>query len=329
VARASKPGAKPRALVTGGAGFLGSHLCERLLSESYRVVCMDNLRTGSLENVAHLEGEVDFEYIDHDVSTYIHLPGELDEIYHFASPASPRDFERIPIPILKVGALGTYNALGLALAKGARFMLASSSEVYGDPQVHPQTEDYRGNVNPIGVRGVYDEAKRYAEAITFAYHRHHKVDTRILRIFNTYGPRLRADDGRMIPTFVSQALSGRPLSVYGEGTQTRSVLYVDDLIEGIWRLMRSSEVRPVNVGNPQEMTVGEIAELVIELTGGEGGISYEPLPEDDPRQRCPDIRRARETLGWEPRVPVREGLEKTIDWFAGRSSRPEASPAER
>ena len=327
----AKPEAKPRALVTGGAGFLGSHLCERLLSEGYRVVCMDNLRTGSLENVAHLmEGEAKyFEYVDHDVTAYIHVPGELDEVYHFASPASPRDFSRIPIPILKVGALGTYNALGLAKAKGARFMLASTSEVYGDPQVHPQTEDYRGNVNPIGVRGVYDEAKRYAEAITFAYHRHHKVDTRIVRIFNTYGPRLRADDGRMIPNFVSQALSGQPLTVYGEGSQTRSVLYVDDLIEGAWRLMRSSEVRPVNVGNPIEHTVLEIAELVIELTGGEGSIVHEALPEDDPKRRCPEIRRARETLGWEPRVPVREGLKKTIDWFAGRSSRHEASPARR
>jgi dTDP-glucose 4,6-dehydratase len=320
---------KPRALVTGGAGFLGIHLCERLLSEGYRVVCMDNLRTGALENVAHLEGKADFEYVEHDVSTYIHVPGELDEVYHFASPASPKDFERIPIPILKVGALGTYNALGLALAKGARFMLASSSEVYGDPLVHPQSEDYWGNVNPIGVRGVYDEAKRYAEAITMAYRRHHGVDTRIVRIFNTYGPRLRTDDGRMIPNFVSQALSGRPLTVYGDGSQTRSVQYVDDLIEGVWRLMKSSEVRPVNIGNPQEHTVGEIAELVIELSGGEGGIIYEPLPEDDPRRRCPDITRARETLGWEPRVPVREGLKKTLDWFAGRSSRHEASPARR
>ena len=323
---------KPRAIVTGGAGFVGSHLCERLLAEGYRVVCMDNLRTGSLENVAHLleGGDAEyFEYIDHDVTSYIHVPGELDEIYHFASPASPKDFEMIPIPILKVGALGTLNTLGLALSKGARFMLASSSEVYGDPLVHPQAEDYRGNVNPIGVRGVYDEAKRYAESITMAYHRHHKVDTRIVRIFNTYGPRLRADDGRMIPTFVSQALSGRPLSVYGDGSQTRSVLYVEDLIEGIWRLMRSSEVRPVNIGNPQEMTVREIAELVIELSGGEGGIVYEPLPQDDPKRRCPDIRRAREALGWEPRVSAREGLKKTLDWFAGRSSWHEASPARR
>jgi dTDP-glucose 4,6-dehydratase len=290
---------------------------------------MDSLRTGSLENVAHLQGDSNFEYIDHDVTSYIHIPAELDEIYHFASPASPADFERIPIPILKVGALGTLNSLGLALSKGARFMLASSSEVYGDPLIHPQSEQYWGNVNPIGVRGVYDEAKRYAESITFAYHRHHKVDTRILRIFNTYGPRMRADDGRMIPNFVSQALSGRPLTVYGDGSQTRSIQYVDDLIEGAFRLMRSSEARPVNIGNPVEHTVVEIARLVIELSGGEGGISYEPLPEDDPRQRCPEIRRARETLGWEPRISAREGLRKTLEWFAGRSNRPEASPVGR
>jgi dTDP-glucose 4,6-dehydratase len=321
---------KPRALVTGGAGFLGSHLCERLLAEGYRVVCMDNLRTGSLENVASLQGDEHFEYIDHDVTSYIHVPAELDEIYHFASPASPADFERIPIPILKVGALGTYNSLGLALKKGARFMLASSSEVYGDPLLHPQSEEYWGNVNPIGVRGVYDEAKRYAESITFAYHRHHKVDTRILRIFNTYGPRMRADDGRMIPNFVSQVLSGRPLTVYGDGSQTRSVQYVDDLIEGAFRLMRSSEARPVNIGNPSEYTVGEIAELVIELSGTKKSeIVHEALPEDDPRRRCPEIRRARESLGWEPRVPAREGLRKTLEWFAGRSNRPEASPAGR
>jgi dTDP-glucose 4,6-dehydratase len=326
---ASKRRAKPRALVTGGAGFVGSHLCERLLSEGYRVVCMDNLVTGSLDNVAHLEGEADFEYVDHDVSTYIHLPGELDELYHFASPASPIDFERIPIPILKVGALGTHNALGLALSKGARFMLASTSEVYGDPLVHPQMEDYWGNVNPVGVRGVYDEAKRYAEAMTFAYHRHHGLQTRIVRIFNTFGPKMRPEDGRMIPNFVSQALSRRPLTVYGDGSQTRSVLYVDDLIEGVRRLMRSSEVRPVNIGNPQEMTVGGIAELVIELTGAEGGIVHKALPENDPKRRCPEITRARETLGWEPRVGVREGLKKTIDWFAARSSRHEGSPARR
>jgi dTDP-glucose 4,6-dehydratase len=317
---------KPRALVTGGAGFVGSHLCERLLSEGYRVLCMDNLRTGSLENVSHLEGDANFEYADHDVTTHINVVGKLDEIYHFASPASPTDFERIPIPILKVGALGTYNSLGLALAKGARFMLASSSEVYGDPLVHPQPEDYWGNVNPVGIRGVYDEAKRYAEAITMAYRRHHRVDTRIARIFNTYGPRLRTDDGRMVPSFVTQALSGQPLTVHGDGSQTRSVQYVDDLIEGAFRLMKSSESRPVNLGNPVEYMVREVAELVLELSGSESTIVHEPLPEDDPKRRCPDIRRAGEALGWEPRVPAREGLKRTLDWFAETTSRGEILP---
>jgi dTDP-glucose 4,6-dehydratase len=317
---------KPRALVTGGTGFVGSHLCERLLAEGYRVLCIDNLRTSSLENVRHLlEGEADFEYVDHDVTSYINVPGELDEVYHFASPASPADFERIPIPILKVGALGTYNALGLALAKRARFVLASSSEVYGDPLVHPQHEEYWGNVNPIGIRGVYDEAKRYAESITFAYHRHHKVDTRIVRIFNTYGPRMRSEDGRMIPNFISQALSRRPLTVYGDGSQTRSIQYVDDLIEGTFRLTRSQESRPVNIGNPREYTVGEIAELVIELSGGESKIVYEPLPADDPKRRRPEITRAREVLGWEPRVGAREGLKKTLEWFAERTEHARAN----
>jgi dTDP-glucose 4,6-dehydratase len=324
---ANKVGArKPRALVTGGAGFVGSHFCERLLSEGYQVVCMDNLRTGALENVSHLEGDADFEYADHDVTTHINVVGKLDEIYHFASPASPTDFERIPIPILKVGALGTYNSLGLALAKGARFMLASSSEVYGDPLVHPQPEDYWGNVNPVGIRGVYDEAKRYAESITMAYRRHHRVDTRIARIFNTYGPRMRPDDGRMIPSFVTQALSGQSLTVHGDGTQTRSVQYVDDLIEGAFRLMKSSESRPVNLGNPVEYMVREVAELVLELSGSESTIVHEPLPEDDPKRRCPDIRRAREALGWEPRVPAREGLKRTIEWFAETRGRGEILP---
>jgi dTDP-glucose 4,6-dehydratase len=310
---------KPRALVTGGAGFLGSHLCERLLAEGYHVLCMDNLRTGTLENVAHLAGEASFEYVDHDVTSYIHVPGELDEIYHFASPASPVDFERIPIPILKVGALGTYNSLGLALAKGARFMLASTSEVYGDPLVHPQGEEYWGNVNPTGVRGVYDEAKRYAESITMAYHRHHRVDTRIVRIFNSYGPRMRPDDGRMVPTFIRQALAGEPLTIYGDGTQTRSIQYVDDLVEGAFRLMKSSENRPVNIGNPIEYEVGEIARMVIELSGSESDLVHEALPEDDPKRRCPDIARAKEALGWEPRISAREGLKKTLQWFAERS----------
>ncbi|MDQ3638649.1 MAG: SDR family oxidoreductase [Actinomycetota bacterium] len=318
---------KPRALVTGGAGFVGSHLCERLLAEGYRVLCVDNLRTGSLENVAHLSREADFEYVDHDVSAHISCPGELDEVYHFASPASPADFERIPIPILKVGALGTYNSLGLALGKGARFMLASTSEVYGDPLVHPQHEEYRGNVNPIGVRGVYDEAKRYAESITMAYHRHHRVQTRIVRIFNTYGPRMRPDDGRMVPNFIRQALAGEPLTVYGDGTQTRSVQYVDDLIEGVFRLMGSAETRPVNVGNPKERTVREIAELVIEVSGSQSDLVHGPLPEDDPKQRCPDITRAREVLGWEPRVSAGQGLQKTLEWFTDRRDSPGTSPA--
>jgi dTDP-glucose 4,6-dehydratase len=315
----TKAGAKrkPRALVTGGAGFLGSHLCERLLAEGYRVVCMDKLRTGSLENIAHLK-DVDFEHIDHDVTTYIHFPGELDEIYHFASPASPKDFTRIPIPILKVGALGTYNSLGLALAKGARFMLASSSEVYGDPLVHPQREEYWGNVNPVGVRGVYDEAKRYAEALTMAYHRHHRLETRIVRIFNTHGPRMRPDDGRMIPNFISQALSRQPLTIYGDGSQSRSIQYVEDLIEGVWLLMKSFESRSVNIGNPVEYSVGEVARMVLEISGHEGELVFEPLPEDDPKQRCPDISRAREVLGWEPQVSAREGLRRTFEWFAGR-----------
>jgi dTDP-glucose 4,6-dehydratase len=320
---------KPRALVTGGAGFLGSHHCERLLSEGYRVLCMDNLRTGSLGNIAHLANEPDFEYIDHDVSSYINVTGELDETYHFASPASPKDFTRIPIPILKVGAMGTHNALGLALAKGARFMLASSSEVYGDPLVHPQGEDYRGNVNQVGVRGVYDEAKRYAEAITMAYSRHHRLQTKIVRIFNTYGPRMREDDGRMIPTFISQALSERPLTIYGDGTQSRSIQYVDDLIEGIFRLMKSSEDRPVNLGNPVEYPVREIAQMIIEITGYEGEVVHEALPEDDPRRRCPDITRAKEILNWEPRVPAREGLKRTLEWFAQRLDHRPGVPAGR
>jgi dTDP-glucose 4,6-dehydratase len=310
---------RPRALVTGGAGFIGSHLCERLLSEGYRVVCMDNLSTGILENVApFLASEADFEYIDHDVSFYIDLPRELDEVYHFASAASPADFGRIPIEILKSGALGTHNCLGLARARGARFMLASTSEVYGDPLVHPQREDYRGNVSTTGPRSVYDEAKRYAESLTMAYHRHHRIDTRIVRIFNSYGPKMREDDGRMVPNFIRQALLGEPLSVYGDGTQTRSLQYVDDLIEGVIRLMRSQETRPVNIGNPIEYSVREVAEMVIELCGSQSEISHQPLPEDDPRQRCPDITRAREALGWEPKTQAREGLAKTLTWFASQ-----------
>ena len=295
------------------------------MAEGYRVVCMDNLRTGSRENVAHLADEAGFEYLDHDVTLPIEVGGELDEIYHLASPASPTDFERIPIPILKAGALGTYNALGLAKARGARLLLASSSEVYGDPLVHPQHEDYRGNVDQVGVRGVYDEAKRYAEAITIAYHRHHRVETRIARVFNTYGPAMRPDDGRIVPSFACRALSGEPLVVHGDGLQTRSIQYVDDLVEGIVRLMNSDETRPVNLGNPVEMTVLQIAKMVIELSGSESSISFGPLPPGDPKRRCPDIGRAREVLGWEPRVPAREGLQKTLAWFAGRLGRPETA----
>ena len=311
---------RPRALVTGGAGFIGSHLCERLLSEGYRVVCMDNLSTGVFENVApFLASEADFEFIDHDVSLHIDFPGELDELYHFASAASPADFGRIPIEILKTGALGTLNSLGLARARGARFVLASTSEVYGDPLVHPQHEEYRGNVSTTGPRSVYDEAKRYAEALTMAYRRHNRVDTRIARIFNSYGPKMREDDGRMVPNFIRQAHLGEPLSIYGEGTQTRSVQYVEDLIEGVIRLMDSEETRPVNIGNPVEYSVREIAEMVIELSGSQSEISHQPLPEDDPKQRCPDITRAREALGWEPQIPAREGLAKTLTWFASQA----------
>jgi dTDP-glucose 4,6-dehydratase len=311
---------RPRALVTGGAGFIGSHLCERLLAEGYKVVCMDNLSTGSLANVApFLANEADFEYIEHDVSAYMDVAGGLEEVYHFASAASPADFRRIPIEILKTGAQGTDNSLGLALAKGARFMLASTSEVYGDPLVHPQHEDYRGNVSTTGVRSVYDEAKRYAEALTMAYHRHHGLDTSIVRIFNSHGPKMREDDGRMVPNFMRQALLGEPLTVYGEGTQTRSVQYVDDLIEGVFRLMKSAETRPVNIGNPVEYPVREVAEMIIELSGSGSEISHRPLPEDDPQQRCPDITRAREVLGWEPQTGAREGLAKTLQWFASQA----------
>jgi dTDP-glucose 4,6-dehydratase len=311
---------RPRALVTGGAGFIGSHLCERLLAEGYKVVCVDNLSTGSLANVApFLANEADFEYIEHDVNTYIDVAGELDEVYHFASAASPADFGRIPIEILETGAQGTHNCLGLARSRGARFMLASTSEVYGDPLVHPQHEDYRGNVSTTGPRSVYDEAKRYAEALTMAYHRQHRLDTRIVRIFNSHGPKMREDDGRMVPNFIRQALLGEPLTVYGEGTQTRSVQYVDDLIEGVIRLMKSGERRPVNIGNPVEYSVREVAEMIVELSGSGSDISHQPLPEDDPKQRCPDITRAREVLGWEPQTGAREGLAKTLQWFASQA----------
>ena len=305
-----------RALVTGGAGFVGSHLCDRLLAEGYGVVCVDNLVTGSTANVAHLAGSSGFEFVDGDVTAGLRYTGSVDEVYHFASPASPKDFEQIPVEILEVGSVGTHNALKLAKAKGARFMVASTSEVYGDPLVHPQQEDYRGNVNPIGIRSVYDEAKRYAEALTMAYHRRYRVETRIVRIFNTYGPRMRPDDGRMIPNFARQSFAGEPITLYGDGTQTRSVQYVDDLVEGVFRLMQSSERRPVNVGNPVEYTVREVAEIILELSGSNSELSFAPLPEDDPKQRRPDITRARESLGWEPQVSAREGIARTLEWFA-------------
>ncbi len=304
----------PRTLVTGGAGFLGSHICEYLLRKGHEVICMDNLLTGRVANIEHLYGER-FKFIKHDVTEYIFIAGPIDYVLHFASPASPADYLKWPIHTLKVGALGTHKALGLAKEKGATFLLASTSEVYGDPLVHPQKEDYWGHVNPIGPRGVYDEAKRFAEALTMAYHRAHGLDTKIVRIFNTYGPRMRKDDGRAIPTFITQALRGEPITIFGEGSQTRSFCYVDDQIEGIYRLLMSDYHLPVNIGNPQEMTVRELAELIIRLTGSRSPIVSRPLPEDDPRVRQPDITRARKLLGWEPKVDVETGLRRTIEWF--------------
>ena len=310
----------PRTLITGGAGFLGSHLCDRFLAEGHEVVCMDNLITGNPENIAHLIGTPGFEFVKHDVSTFIYVAGDVDNVLHFASPASPIDYLKLPIQTLKVGSLGTHNALGLAKAKGARFLLASTSEVYGDPQVHPQPEDYWGHVNPVGSRGVYDEAKRFAEAITMAYHRYHGVPTRILRIFNTYGPRMRLDDGRALPAFMGQALRGEPITVFGDGSQTRSFQYVDDLVEGIWLLLHSDETDPVNVGNPDEVSIKAFAEEVVALTGSDSTITYESLPADDPKVRQPDITRAREILGWAPRVDRADGLRRTLDYFRARVS---------
>jgi dTDP-glucose 4,6-dehydratase len=311
-----------RVLVTGGAGFLGSHLCDHLLAHGHYVICMDNLITGSTANIAHLAGHERFLFIKHDVTNYIFVEGQLDAVLHFASPASPIDYLEYPIQTLKVGALGTHKALGLAKDKGARFLLASTSEVYGDPLMHPQTEEYWGNVNPIGPRGVYDEAKRFAEAMTMAYHRTHGVDTRIVRIFNTYGPRMRLNDGRVVPNFIAQALRGEPLTVYGDGTQTRSFCYVTDLIDGISRLLLSDVSAPVNIGNPLEMTILEFAHKIIELTNSASSIVFvQPEDErvrDDPRVRKPDIARARMHLGWEPKVSTEEGLRRTIDWFADR-----------
>ena len=304
-----------RILITGAAGFLGSHLCDRFLAEGHSVVGMDNFITGSPANIEHLRDDPAFEFIEHNVSTYIDVPGPLDGVLHFASPASPVDYLELPIQTLKVGSLGTLNTLGVAKAKGARYLLASTSEVYGDPEVHPQREDYWGHVNPIGPRGVYDEAKRFAEAMTMAYHRYHHVDTRIIRIFNTYGPRMRPGDGRVVSNFIMQALRGDPITLYGDGSQTRSFCYVEDEVDGIWRLFNSSEHDPVNIGNPNEFTVRELADLVIELTDSRSTIERRALPEDDPKVRRPDITKARERLGWEPRVQLREGLERTIPHF--------------
>jgi dTDP-glucose 4,6-dehydratase len=307
-----------RVLVTGGAGFLGSHLCDRLLAEGHEVIAMDNLLTGNMRNIAHLQEEKRFRFVRHNVAEFVFVDGPLDAVLHFASPASPIDYLELPIQTLKVGSLGTHNALGLAKAKNARFLLASTSEVYGDPLVHPQPETYWGNVNPIGPRGVYDEAKRFAEAITMAYHRAHGVDTRIVRIFNTYGERMRPRDGRVVPALIGQALAGEPMTVFGDGSQTRSFCYVSDLIEGIYRLLLSDIAEPVNVGNAAELSVLEFAKTIRTLTGARSEIVFKPLPVDDPKVRQPDITKAREKLGWEPRVPLEEGLKRTIDWFRKR-----------
>ncbi len=309
---------KPVSLVTGGAGFLGSHLTDRLLAEGHKVIAIDNLVTGNIINIEHLSGNPDYQFIRQDVTHYLFIPGRVDFVFHFASPASPIDYLELPIPTLKVGALGTHNALGLAKDKKARFLLASTSEVYGDPLVHPQKESYWGNVNPIGPRGVYDEAKRFAEAITMAYHRAHGVDTKIVRIFNTYGPRMRLRDGRVVPAFIGQALDGKPLTVFGDGSQTRSFCFVSDLIDGIFRLAMSDCHEPVNIGNPAEMTIRQFADEILRLTGSKSQIDFRPLPVDDPRVRQPDITQARAKLGWEPKVDLQEGMRKTIDYFAGR-----------
>jgi dTDP-glucose 4,6-dehydratase len=302
-------------LVTGGAGFLGSHLCERLLAEGHRVIAVDNLITGNRTNVAKLEGRADFRLVVHDISRPIEIDEPVDNVLHFASPASPIDYLELPIQTLKVGSLGTHNSLGLAKVKRASFLLASTSEVYGDPLVHPQPESYWGNVNPVGPRGVYDEAKRFAEAMTMAYHRYHGLDTRIVRIFNTYGPRMRPNDGRVVPAFIQQALRGEPLSVFGDGSQTRSFCFVDDLVDGIYRLLVSGIHEPVNIGNPHEMTIRQFADRILHLTGSASPIAFKPLPVDDPKTRQPDITTARARLGWEPRVPLDDGLARTIEYF--------------
>jgi len=307
-----------RAVVTGGAGFLGSHLCTRLMERGVEVVCVDNLVTGSMDNIEELFGQAGFSFVHHDVSNFIHVSGRVDAVLHFASPASPRDYLELPIQTLKVGSLGTHNCLGLAMEKGARFILASTSEVYGDPVVHPQTEDYWGNVNPVGPRGVYDEAKRFAEAMTMAYHRAQGVDVGIVRIFNTYGPHMRPRDGRVISNLLVQALTGHPLTIYGDGTQTRSFCFMDDEVAGILALLDSGLVGPVNIGNPDEFTVSELAALVLEITGSASAVVHEELPVDDPTQRRPDISLARAELGWEPKVALAEGLARTAEWFRAR-----------
>lgn len=307
--------AQKKVLITGAAGFLGSHLCDRFIREGYKVIGMDNLITGDLRNIEHLFKLADFEFYHHDVTKFIHIPGDLDYILHFASPASPIDYLKIPIQTLKVGAMGTHNCLGLAKAKQARMLVASTSEVYGDPLVHPQTEEYWGNVNPVGPRGVYDEAKRYMESITMAYHTFHGVETRIVRIFNTYGPRMRLNDGRALPAFIGQALRGEDLTVFGDGSQTRSFCYVDDLVEGIYRLLLSDYALPVNIGNPNEISLKDFAEEILALTGNQVKITYKPLPVDDPKQRKPDITKAKELLQWQPTVDRKEGLKITYDYF--------------
>lgn len=304
-----------RILITGGAGFLGSHLCDRFINEGYEVIAMDNLITGDMKNIEHLMPLENFHFYHHDVSKYIHIPGELDYILHFASPASPIDYLKIPIPTLKVGSLGTHNCLGLALAKGARMLIASTSEVYGDPSVHPQPEEYWGNVNPVGPRGVYDEAKRFQEAMTMAYHTYHDVETRIIRIFNTYGPRMRLNDGRALPAFIGQALRGEDITIFGDGSQTRSFCYVSDLVEGIYRLLNSDYVYPVNIGNPDEISILDFAKEIVELTGTDQKLVFKDLPKDDPKQRKPDLTRAKDILDWKPEVSRKEGLRLTYEYF--------------